>query len=169
MEAKAIWMTGRTMQRILELASALALVVSGFVTITALYGSNAVQNVEPMTNPFSSHPSDWGTRARLLQIPAVQLILYAFGLLLAKYTGALNFPVQVTPDNRFRLQVLAESMIAWLKAEVLILFAFLQIVEVQMARGSRSSVPALPFQGITLVVFATALVHYVAMRRQAPR
>ena len=162
-------MTGRTMQRLLEVASVLALVVSGFVTFTALYGSNAVQNVEPMTNPFSSHPSDWGTRARLLQIPAIQLILYAFGLLLAKYSGALNFPVQVTPDNRFRLQVLAKSMIGWLKAEALILCACFQIVEVQVARGSRSGIPALPFQGVTLVIFATALVHYIAIRRQAPR
>ena len=162
-------MTGRTMQRLLEVASVLALVVSGFVTFNALYGSNAVQIVEPMTKPLSSHPIDWGTRARLLQIPAVQLIIYAFGLLLAKYSGTLNFPVQVTPDNRIRLQVLAKSMICWLKAEALILFAFLQIVEVQVARGSRSGIPALPFQGITLVIFATALVHYIAMRQQALR
>ena len=88
-----------------------------------------------MINPLSSHPIDWGTRAQLLQIPAVQLILYAFGLLLARYSGELNFPVQVTPDNRIRLQVLAKSMIGWLKAEALILFAFVQIFEVQVARG----------------------------------
>ncbi len=162
-------MTSKTMQRLLEVASLLAIVVCGFVTFAALYGSNAVQNVEPITNPFSSHPSDWGTRARLLQIPAVQLILYAFGLLLVKYSGALNFPVQITNRNRSRLQILAKSMIRWLKAETLILFAFLQIVEVQVARGSRSGIPAVPFQGITLVIFATALVHYIAMRWQAPR
>jgi hypothetical protein len=162
-------MTVRTTQRLLEVVSVLALVVSGFVTFTALYGSNAVQDVEPMINLFSSHPSDWGTRARLLEIPAVQLILYAFGLLLARYSGALNFPIPVTPQNRFRLQVLAKSMISWLKAEVLILLACLQIVEVQVARGSRSGIPALPFQGITLLIFTTALVHYIAIRRQAPR
>ena len=161
-------MTGRTMQRLLEVACVLALVISGFVTFTALYGSNAVQDVEPMTNPFSNHPSDWGTRARLLLIPAVQLVIYAFGWLLARYPGGLNFPIQVTRENRFRLQVLAMSMIAWLKAEVLILFTFLQVVEVQVAYRSRSGVPSLPFQGITLVIFATALIHYIAMRRQAP-
>ena len=162
-------MTGRTMQRLLEAGSVLALVVCGFVTFNALYGSDALQNVEPIVNPLSSHPIDWGNRARLLQIPVVQLILYAFGLLLARYSGALNFPVQVTPDNRIRLQVLAKSMIGWLKAEALILFAFLQIIEVQVARGSRSGIPALPFRGITLVIFVTALVHYIAMRRQTPR
>ena len=162
-------MTGKMMRRLLEVASFLALLVTIFVTLTALYGSNAVPDVEPMTNPFSSHPSDWGTRARLLQIPVVQLILYAFGVLLARYSGALNLPVQVNADNCLRLQLLAKSMISWLKAEVLILFAFLQIVEVQVARGSRSGIPALPFQGITLVIFTTALLHYIAMRRQAPR
>jgi hypothetical protein len=122
-----------------------------------------------MTNPLSNHPIDWGTRARLIQLPALQILLYAFGLLLAKYSGALNFPVQRTPGNSDRLQVLAESMIGWLKAEALTLFAFLQIVEVQVARGQRSGIPALPFRGITLVMFATALAHYIAMRRQAPR
>jgi hypothetical protein len=162
-------MTGRTMRRLLEVASFLALLVTGFVTLTALYGSNAVPDVEPMTNPFSSHPSDWGTRARLLQTPAVQLILYAFGVLLTRYAGALNFPIPVTADNRLRLQALAKSMISWLKAEALILFACVQVVEVQVARGSRSGIPALPFQGFTLVIFATALIFYIAMRRQAPR
>src|ERR1039457_6776655 len=162
-------MTDRTMLRLLEVASVSALLVAGFVTLFALYGSNSVPDVEPMSNPFSSHPSDWGTRARLLQIPVVQLIMYAFGALLTKYSGVLNFPVPVTADNRLRLQVLAKSMISWLKAEVLILFACVQVVEVQLARGSLSGFPSLPFQGFTLVIFATALLHYIAMRRQAPR
>src|SRR5579863_6905932 len=78
-------MTGRITQRLLEIASVLALLVAGFVTVRALYGSSAIQFVEPMTNPFSSHERDWGTHARLLEIPAVMVILYAFGLLLAKY------------------------------------------------------------------------------------
>jgi len=162
-------MTDRTMRRMLEVASVSALVVAGLITLVALYGSNAVPNVEPMSNPFSSHPSDWGTRARLLQIPAVQLVLYVFGALLTRYSAVLNFPVPMTAENRLRLQVLAKNMIAWLKAEVLILFACVQIVEVQLARGSRSGFPALPFQGFTLVIFSTALIHYIAMRRQAPR
>ena len=162
-------MTGRTMRRLLEVASFLALLVTGFVTLTALYGSNAVPDVEPMTNPFSSHPSDSGTRARLLQIPAVQLILYALGVLLTRSSGVLNFSVPVSAENRLRLQALAKSMISWLKAEVLVLFACVQVVEVQVARGSRSGIPALPFQGFTLVIFATALIFYIAMRRQAPR
>jgi len=162
-------MTSNTMRRLLEVASISALVVTGFVTLIALYGTNAVPDAEPMNNPFSSHPRDWGTRARLLQIPAVQLILYAFGASLSRYSGVLNFPVPETAENRVRLQVLTNSMIYWLKAEVLILFACVQVVEVQLARGSRSSFPALPFQGFTLVIFTTALVHYVAMRRQAPR
>jgi phosphoglycerol transferase MdoB-like AlkP superfamily enzyme len=161
-------MTGRTMQKLLEVVSVLALLVAGIVTLTALYGSNAVQAVEPMTNPFSNHERDWGTRARLIEIPAVMLIVYVFGLLLTRYSHLLNFPVQVTAENYANLQILAKSMISWLKVEVLILFAWLQIIQIQIARETRSGIPIRAFQAFTVVVFASALIHYIAIKRQAP-
>ena len=157
------------MRKLLEIASVLALLIAGLMTINALYGSKAIQVVEPMTNPFSSHERDWGTRARLLEVPAVMLVVFAIGILAAKYSASLNFPVQVTSYNNDRLQELAKSMISWLKAEVLALFAWLQIILIQEARGSRSRIPILAFQTFTLLIFATALIHYVAIRRQAPR
>jgi len=161
--------TGGMMRKLLEIASVLALLTAGLKTISALYGSTAIQVVEPMTNPFSSHERDWGTRARLLEVPAVMLVVFAIGVLAAKYSTSLNFPVQVTPFNTDRLQELAKSMISWLKAEVLALFAWLQIIFIQQARGTRSRIPILAFQAFTLLIFATALIHYVAIRRQAPR
>lgn len=159
------FMTGRTMRKVLEVASVLALLVAGFATLTALYGPNAVQPVEPMTNPFSSHERDWGTRAALLEIPAVMLALSGVGFLLARYSEMLNFPVPVTAKNHAQLQSLAKSMISWLKAEVLALFAWLQIVHIQVARGIRFGTPILAFQTFTLLIFSTALIHYIAMRR----
>src|SRR5438105_1446085 len=116
-------MTGGMMRKLLEIASVLAILVAGLMTIKALYGSTAIQVVEPMTNPFSSHERDWGTRARLLEVPAVMLVVFAIGFLADKYSGSLNFPVQVNSNNYDRLQALAKSMISWLKAEVLALFA----------------------------------------------
>ena len=72
-------MTRRTMQKLLEIASVLALLAAGFVTLTALYGSNAIQAVELMTNPLSNNERDRGTRAWLPEIPAAMLIVHAFG------------------------------------------------------------------------------------------
>src|SRR5437868_1406417 len=87
------------MRKLLEIASVLALLVAALMTINALYGSTAIQVVEPMTDPFSSHERDWGTRARLLEVPAVMLVVFAIGFLAAKYSASLNFPVQVTSYN----------------------------------------------------------------------
>jgi hypothetical protein len=157
------------MRKLLELASVLALLVAALMTINALYGSTAIQVVEPMTDPFSSHERDWGTRARLLEVPAVMLVVFAIGFLAPKYSASLNFPVQVTSYNYDRLQALAKSMISWLKAEVLALFAWLQIILIQEARGSRSGIPIPVFQTFTVLIFATAVIHYVAIKRQAPR
>lgn len=156
-------------RKLLEIASVFALLVAGLMTINALYGSTAIQVVEPMTNPFSSHERDWGTRASLLEVPAVMLVVFAIGFLADKYSASLNFPVRVTSCNFDRLQALAKSMISWLKAEVLALFAWLQIILIQEARGSRSGIPIPAFQAFTVLIFATALIHYVAIRRQAPR
>jgi len=157
--------TGGMIRKLLEIASVLALLIAGLMTISALYGSTPIQVVEP----FSSHERDWGSRARLLEVPAVMLVVFAIGILAAKYSTSLNFPVQVTSYNTDRLQELAKRMISWLKAEVLALFAWLQIILIEQARGTRSRIPILAFQTFTLLIFATALIHCVAIRRQAPR
>jgi hypothetical protein len=161
-------MTGKIVRLLLEIASIAALLFSFSITLASLYGHDSVRETVPMTNAFSNHPSDWGTRATLLQLPAVQLLLYAFGAMLAKFSGALRFPVQVTTENRLRLQVLAESMISWLKAELITLLAWIQWIEIGEARGIRSGIPPLEFRTFTLIIFATALIHYISMRRQVP-
>jgi len=61
--------------------------------------ANAIQPVEPMSHPFTSHERDWGTRVRLLEVLAVMLVVYGFGFLLTRYSGGLNFPVRVTSEK----------------------------------------------------------------------
>jgi hypothetical protein len=143
-----------------------ALLFGVAITLVALYGHDPIPQTTPMTNALSSHPSDWGTRAAILQIPAIQVLLFALGAVLTKFSGALTLPVQVTAENRLRLQMLAESMIAWLKAQLLALLAWLQWIAIAEARGNRTGISSLAFRTFTLIIFATALFHYIAMRRQ---
>lgn len=161
-------MTSRTMRWALEVVSLSALVIAAFATVNALYGPNPIPAAEPMTNVLSSHERDWGTRARLIEIPAFMLLVYVSLLLLARYSHLLSLPVQVTAENYGRVQTLVKSMISWLKAEALIMFGWLQIIQIQIARDTRSRIPIPAFQALTVVIFATSLIHYIAIRRQAP-
>ena len=85
----------------------------------------------------------------------------------ARFPAAFNFPVRVTPANRPRLEALALEMIAWLKAEVLCLFAWVQQTAVASARSSQAHLSPW-FMPVTLgAVFATIGWYIAAMRRAA--
>ena len=79
--------------------------------------------------------------------------------------AVFNYPVRVTPKNRPRLQELALNMIAFLKAETVMLFALIQYQTIDSARNLQSSLPqSLMLTGIA-VIFSTIALHIIAMRR----
>jgi hypothetical protein len=74
---------------------------------------------------------------------------------------------KVTEDNRARIVELTRLFVAWIKAEMVCLFAWVQWIIIQFARGGHGRLsPA--FMVIFLVaVAATALWHLLAMIRAA--
>ena len=153
------------MRKILEVVSIAALAYLAWITAAAMLGPHALPNRIAVHFDAAGQANGWGSPKALLGMPILAAVLYVLMTVVARFPAAFNFPVRVTPANRPRLEALALEMIAWLKAEVLCLFAWVQEMTVAVARNGGAHLSPW-FMPVTLgAVFATIGWYIVAMRR----
>ena len=153
------------MRKYLEAISLTALALLLWITWAALYGPHALTGPIPTHFDLAGRPNAYGPPQMLLVLPAVALVLYLLITVVSRNPAVFNYPVRVTPKNRPRLQELALNMIAFLKAETVMLFALIQYQTIDSARNLQSSLPqSLMLTGIA-VIFSTIALHIIAMRR----
>jgi len=155
------------MRRILEAVSLAALAVLAWVTWSALAGPARLPGRIPTHFNLAGKPDGWGTPQMLLVLPIVAAVLYILITWVSRYPSAFNYPVRVTPANRARLEKLALGMTAWLKAETLCLFAWIQSATIESVRRGRGELPVALMPAALAVIFGTIGWHIVAMRRAA--
>jgi hypothetical protein len=153
------------MRRALEFVSLFALAAIAWVTFAALHGPHGVVGRIPTRFDAAGRPVAWGPPWMLLVLPIMAVVIYLLMTLVARYPGAFNYPVRVTPANHARLQALALEMIAWLKAEVAWLLAAIQIETVRAARAGHAGLSPRFMPIATGVIFATIIGYIGAMRR----
>ncbi|HEX4756798.1 MAG TPA: DUF1648 domain-containing protein [Terracidiphilus sp.] len=151
------------MRKLLEAITLLALGVQISFTILALFGSNRLPERIPIHFDAAGNPNGWGSPAMLLILPAVAVTIYLLFTVVSQFPSAFNYPVRVTVANRLRLQSLALNMIEWIKAEVVVLFAWMQWATIQLARHPQHGLPASMMPVALVAVFATVTSHIVAM------
>ncbi|MGP8174276.1 MAG: DUF1648 domain-containing protein [Terracidiphilus sp.] len=155
------------MRRTLEVVSLAGLAVLFWITWRAFYGPDPLPARIPTHFDIAGNPNGWGSPSSLLLLPAVALAIYLGMTVVSKFPSAFNYPVRVTPENRPRLQALTLQMIAWLKTEMICLFAWIQWAIVASARQGRLSMSPAEIPLFILAVFATIGWHIVAMFRAA--
>ena len=155
------------MRRALEIVSLAALALLLAETARALYGPNPLSSPIPTHFNAAGNPNGWGSASMLWLFPAIASALYLLITWVARHPDAFNFPVRVTPLNRARLQAIALSMIAWLKAELLSFFAFIQAGLIRAARSPGRGFSAVPMPAFLALVFLTMAIHIVAIFRAA--
>jgi uncharacterized membrane protein len=159
----------KLMRKTLETICLAALTLMAWVTWAALYGHDPLPATIATHFDMAGHANGWGSSKTLLLLPAVALSIYLVMTAVALVPGAFNYPVQVTAENRPRLQKLSLEMIDWLKVEILCLLAWLQNTIIGSARHSgqgMTSVAVLVPVSIA-VIFATIAGYFVAMWRAA--
>lgn len=155
------------MRKLLEMISLTALGVQVAVTVLALFGDEKLPERIPLHFDAAGNPNGWGSPALLLLLPSVAVINYLLLTVVTKFPSAFNYPVRVTVANRLRLQGLALDMIAWLKAEIVCLFARMQWVTIAIARHPQQGTPPSMLPIALVVVFATVTFYIAAMFRVA--
>lgn len=156
------------MRKTLEIIALLGLAAIAWTAFAALAGPHRFGTRIPTRFDLSGRPIAWGSSWMLLVLPIVAFVIHLLMTLVSRYPGAFNYPVRVTPANHARLQALALQMIAWLKAEVVWLFAVIQFATVRAIRVGHVSLSP-RFMPLALgIIFATIVGYVSAMRRTRP-
>ena len=154
-----------TVRRVLEILSIAGVLLIVWTTAAAMYGPAGLPARIPLHFNAAGNPNGWGSRGALLTLPIAAVLLYILMTVVARYPSAFNYPVRVTPQNRPRLEALALEMIAWLKAEIVWLFVWVQHVTIELARHGRGSLSPLFMPLVLTAVFGTIIGYVIAMRR----
>lgn len=157
------------MRKTLEAVSLVALLTLWGLTAFALFGPRALPDRIPTHFNAAGVPDGWGTPSMLWVMPGIGLVLYGLMTLVARFPGSFNYPARVTPTTRPALEALALRMIVALKAEVIIIFAWIQYQTLELLRGSQSSLMPVLLPLAIVLVFGTIGWHIFAMRRTARR
>jgi len=155
------------MRKSLETISLVVLAVMAWMTWQALFGPNHLQERIPTNFGFSGQPNDWGSPSFLIALPAVAAGIYLLLTITARFPKAFNYPVEVTAENRPRLEALTKDLIAWLKMEMICLFAWVEWTIINAAREGHGA-PSLALLPVFIgALFGIIAWYFVAMRRVA--
>jgi hypothetical protein len=155
------------MRKAIEAVSFIALIVLAFITVGAFYGPARLPDRIPTHFNAAGQADGWGSPLMLLVFPAMAVVIYLLMSLVARFPSAFNFPVRVTPLNRRRLEALALDMIAWLKAEIVVFFTWIEGGAIGAARNPDHRLSPLLMPALLVAAFTTCIVHIVAMFRTA--
>ena len=113
----------------------------------------------------AGQPDAWGAKWNLLLMPVVALAMYALLTILSRFPHIYNYPVRITEENAERQYRIARSLMYWMKAEIVWLFTYIEWQSIQTALGRSSGLGVLMTPVTLVILFATAVVHYLRMRR----
>lgn len=141
----------------LETAAALGLLTMAFVTIK--YWPLLPETI-PHHFGVSGKPDAWGGKWILWLLPGISLVLYVGLTILSRYPHIYNYPWLITEKNAAAQYHLARTMIGALKAEIVLIFAYLQWQTIQVALGKAEGLGIAFLPAFLLLVFGTIGVYF---------
>ena len=155
------------MRKQLEAISLAVLALMAWITWQAFHGPTPLPERVPTHFDAAGNANGWGSPSTLLLLPAVAAGLYLLISVVALFPAAFNYPVRVTVENRARLQSLTLQMIAWLKAELVCLFTWIQWLILKFVREGHGRLSPLAMGLFLAAVFGTLGWHMMAIFRAA--
>lgn len=155
------------MRKILDILALIALAVLCGLTWAALYGPNKLPDRVPTHFNAAGQANAWGEPTGMILMPAIAIGLYLLMSIVARFPDAFHYPVRVTPLNIERLQSITLDMIAWLKLELVCLFAVLQWAFIQAARSGSGRLFPLILPVSIVAIFGVIGWHFIAIFRVA--
>jgi uncharacterized membrane protein len=154
------------MRRILETFSLAGLALMAWITYQALNGPAPLPDHIPIHFDAAGNANGWGPPSTLVLLPAVAAGIYLLITVISLLPTSIKSAVKLTAESRERIQALTRLMMAWIKAELIGLFLFLQWFIVAGIREGSNRIPAIPPPVFLVVIFATVGWHLVAVFRE---
>lgn len=153
------------MRRSLETVAFLVLAWLIWMTYTALTGPGSLPSRIPTHFDAAGNANGWGPPSVLLLLPGVVTGVYLLLTVVSRFPSSFHYSVRVTEENRERLQTLSLDFLAWIKLELLILFALLQKQILEAVRQGRAHISAWLVPAFLVVLFGTAGWFVIGMIR----
>lgn len=154
---------------VLEAVALVALVTMAVLTANAFFGVHRLPPTIPTHFNHDGRPDGWGSSLSLWILAIAAVVVYGLMTLVVRFPSAFNYPVRVTAENRERLLNLAFTMIAWLKTEMMLLFAVLQVVIIRSVKAGHGSLSPLLLPAAIVAIWATVGWAVVGMFRAGRR
>lgn len=115
----------------------------------------------------SGHADAWGDKRSILILPAMSVILYLMLTVTSRYPHKFNYLWPITAQNAREQYRLARLLLAWLKAEMIILFTFLTWATIRVAWGQAEGLGVVFLPIVLVVMFGTIGIYfyYAYMKR----
>lgn len=136
-----------------------------FETWSALWGPHRLPQRVPTHFDAAGTPNAWGSPTGMLLLPVVALGLYVLLTVVARFPASFNYPVRVTAANRAQLQQATLAMLAWIKVELVWLFAALQWAFARAAETGDGRVFPKILPAFLVVIFSTVGLGMAALLR----
>jgi uncharacterized membrane protein len=105
-------------------------------------------------------PDAWGGKSSLLLLPIMGLVMYTMLTIIERFPKIFNFPFEITEKNaRYEYQT-AREMLVCIKAEMLLIFGYIQWDSVEVAKGTHTGLGSW-FLTIFLVLLAVTMIYYI--------
>jgi len=155
------------MRKTLETIGLGGLAVMLWITYSAFNGPNPLPDRIPTHFDAAGDPNGWGSSSTLWLLPVLAAAIYLVITVVSQFPTSFRYSMQVTEENRARLQEVTLDMLAWLKAELVGLFGVLQWWMIQAAHSGQGHISPWLVPGFLIVVFTTTGWHVVALFQAA--
>ncbi len=109
----------------------------------------------PIHYGFDGIPDGYGHRRMIWLLPAIGILLYGGMMWLANYPHVFNYPVKLTTDNIYRQYRYAQRLLRMISTLVIMLFAFLNYMSIQITFGELDAIPTWPLLLMLAAIFAS--------------
>ena len=151
-----------SMERFFETAAILGVIV-GF-GLLIIYWS-ALPDSVPRHFGLDGRPDAYGGKDILLLLPIIGLIFYLGLTVLGRFPHVLNYPWKITALNAYRQHYLARMLIVSLKAEMIWVFTYIEIIQIRTPLGRAEGLGPAFIPAMLAVFFATIGIYlYLAYR-----
>jgi uncharacterized membrane protein len=151
------------MRKTLETVALAGLAVMYWIAYSAVYGPNPLPNRVPTHFGITGQPNAWGSPSGMFLLPAIGTAVYLILSVVALFPSTFNYPARVTPQNRPRLEALVRQLLAWIKVDMVCLFAWIQWSILEGMRQGYMNPPRLLMPIFLVVVLGTTIGYVVAM------
>lgn len=145
------------------LYKAVEIITAAILILMAVYLVAAWKSLPdklPMHYNAAGEIDRWSSKRELILLPVIAVFVYGLITLVSAFPSSWNIPVKVTRENRKRVYQGIKSMLVFMKLEVMVLFAYLELEIIHLRE-----LPGAFLGTVLLLIFGTLAYYMLRLNR----